>query len=74
MKKALSKDLQVIGMHLHPLRKLVILEGGGGGFIVAAGTPEDIANVKNSYTAKYLKPYLQKHAAETEPVKKRKRA
>ena len=49
-------------------------EGGdGGGFIVAAGTPEDIANVKGSYTAQYLKPYLQKHTAEAAP-KKRKRA
>jgi len=49
-------------------------EGGdGGGFIVAAGTPEDIAAVKNSYTAKYLKPYLQRKEEEA-PAKKRKRA
>ena len=35
-------------------------EGGfGGGQIVAEGTPEDIAKVKESYTAKYLKEYLQ---------------
>ena len=47
-------------------------EGGdGGGFIVAAGTPEDIANVKNSYTAQYLKPYLATHTA---PAKKSRRA
>lgn len=35
-------------------------EGGkGGGKIVAAGTPETIANSKKSYTAKYLKPLLE---------------
>ena len=36
-------------------------EGGdGGGHIVAAGTPEQVAQVKESYTGQYLKPYLQK--------------
>jgi excinuclease ABC subunit A len=34
--------------------------GGGGGTIVATGTPEQIAQVKNSYTGKYLKPILEK--------------
>jgi excinuclease ABC subunit A len=35
-------------------------EGGlGGGTVVAAGTPEDIAKVKNSFTGKYLKPLLK---------------
>lgn len=34
-------------------------EGGeGGGKIVACGTPEEVANVKNSYTGKYLKRML----------------
>ncbi len=34
-------------------------EGGeGGGTIVATGTPEEIANVKESYTGQYLKKYL----------------
>ena len=34
-------------------------EGGiGGGEIVATGTPEDVARVKGSFTAKYLKKYL----------------
>ena len=34
-------------------------EGGdGGGRIVATGTPEDICAVKESYTGKYLTPYL----------------
>lgn len=32
--------------------------GAGGGYIVAAGTPEDISSSKGSHTAKYLKPLL----------------
>jgi excinuclease ABC subunit A len=36
-------------------------EGGdGGGSIVATGTPEQIAEVKGSYTGKYLKPILER--------------
>jgi excinuclease ABC subunit A len=35
-------------------------EGGdGGGKIVAAGTPEQIAQTKGSYTGKYLAPYVK---------------
>lgn len=35
-------------------------EGGdGGGLIVAQGTPEEVAACENSYTGKYLKPYLE---------------
>jgi len=35
-------------------------EGGvGGGKLVAKGTPEDVANNKNSYTGKYLKKVLR---------------
>ncbi|MDN3608305.1 excinuclease ABC subunit UvrA [Vibrio ostreicida] len=35
-------------------------EGGqGGGEIIAKGTPEDVANVKESYTAHFLKPMLK---------------
>ena len=31
-------------------------EGGdGGGRIIASGSPEEVANVKGSYTGKYLK-------------------
>ena len=34
-------------------------EGGdGGGYVVAAGTPEEIAAVEESYTGQYLKRYL----------------
>ncbi len=33
--------------------------GDGGGEIVAAGTPEEVAEVKESYTGKFLKGYLK---------------
>jgi len=34
-------------------------EGGdGGGTVVAAGTPEEVAQVTESYTGAYLKQYL----------------
>lgn len=34
-------------------------EGGDdGGFLVASGTPEEVADVPESYTGQYLKPYL----------------
>ena len=32
--------------------------GVKGGNIIAEGTPEDVANVKDSYTGQYLKPLL----------------
>ena len=32
--------------------------GVKGGNIIAEGKPEDVANVKNSYTGQYLKPLL----------------
>ena len=32
--------------------------GSGGGTIVAAGTPEEVCDVKASFTAKYLKPMI----------------
>ncbi len=36
-------------------------EGGDeGGYLVACGTPEQIIQVPESYTGKYLKPYLEK--------------
>lgn len=36
-------------------------EGGdNGGYLIAAGTPEDIAACRKSYTGKYLKPYLKR--------------
>ena len=34
-------------------------EGGdGGGYVVASGTPEEVAKVEDSYTGRYLKEYL----------------
>jgi excinuclease ABC subunit A len=46
-------------------------EGGdGGGEIVAAGTPEDIAAEPRSYTGQFLKPLLKRRAAVTAPVVK----
>lgn len=35
-------------------------EGGdGGGTVIAKGTPEQVAKVKNSYTGQYVKKYLK---------------
>ena len=35
-------------------------EGGdGGGTVIAQGTPEEVCKVEESYTGKFLKPYLQ---------------
>ncbi|MDA0280769.1 MAG: excinuclease ABC subunit UvrA [Proteobacteria bacterium] len=36
--------------------------GSGGGFIIAEGTPEDVAKVKKSYTGQYLKKTLSKQS------------
>ena len=36
-------------------------EGGDkGGNIIATGTPEEVAKIKESYTGQFLKPYLKK--------------
>ncbi|MGE3936767.1 MAG: excinuclease ABC subunit A, partial [Rhodospirillaceae bacterium] len=43
--------------------------GDRGGRIVAAGTPEDVARVKDSRTAEYLAPYLKQRP--TKPARKR---
>ncbi|MDF2669309.1 MAG: subunit of excinuclease [Paenibacillus sp.] len=41
-------------------------EGGNrGGLIVAAGAPEDVVKVAESYTGKYLKPILERDTART---------
>jgi excinuclease ABC subunit A len=34
--------------------------GAGGGQLMAKGTPEEVARVAGSHTAKYLRPILQK--------------
>ncbi|HUB96601.1 MAG TPA: hypothetical protein VL993_11825, partial [Stellaceae bacterium] len=39
-------------------------EGGEeGGTLMAWGTPEEVAQVKASYTGRYLAPYLKRNAA-----------
>ncbi|MBU6471807.1 MAG: excinuclease ABC subunit UvrA, partial [Alphaproteobacteria bacterium] len=46
-------------------------EGGdGGGEIVAAGTPEDVAKVARSYTGQYLKPILRSGVSEKAGVRR----
>ncbi|WP_390594972.1 excinuclease ABC subunit UvrA [Simiduia litorea] len=37
--------------------------GSGGGEIIAQGTPEDVAKVKQSYTGQFLKPMLVKNSS-----------
>ena len=40
-------------------------EGGkGGGMIIAEGTPEEVAEVKESYTGIFLKPMLEQSMKE----------
>ncbi len=37
-------------------------EGGdGGGLVIAQGTPEEVVQYENSYTGRYLRPYLTQH-------------
>lgn len=46
-------------------------EGGdGGGTIVAAGTPEQVVKIEQSYTGKYLKPILDRDRERTEKLHK----
>ncbi|WP_374304956.1 excinuclease ABC subunit UvrA [Ferrovibrio sp.] len=47
--------------------------GNGGGRVVAQGTPEDVAKVKESYTGQYLKDYLKPAAQRTAPPQKKAR-
>ena len=48
-------------------------EGGNrGGTIVATGTPEQIANVKESYTGKFLGPVLEQTNTFMNAAKKKK--
>ncbi|KXF80012.1 excinuclease ABC subunit UvrA [Enterovibrio coralii] len=37
--------------------------GSGGGMIIAQGTPEDVATVEGSHTARFLKPLLKQKAS-----------
>jgi excinuclease ABC subunit A len=50
-------------------------EGGdGGGKIVAAGTPEDVAKVKASHTGRYLAEALKRHGERSEAQKPKQKA
>jgi len=50
-------------------------EGGdAGGHIVAAGTPEDVARTRASYTGQYLAPYLKTGAVRANGQRAKKRA
>jgi excinuclease ABC subunit A len=50
-------------------------EGGdGGGEIVAAGTPEDVAKVKASYTGHYLATALKRHAQRSQAQTPKRKA
>jgi excinuclease ABC subunit A len=45
-------------------------EGGDrGGELVAFGTPEEVCNISDSFTGKYLSAYLKTHHPNAEPVK-----
>jgi excinuclease ABC subunit A len=46
--------------------------GAGGGQLIAAGTPEDIAAVETSKTGQYLKKYLEKPIKNTKIKSKTK--
>lgn len=49
-------------------------EGGeGGGQIVATGTPEEVAEVKESYTGQYLKPVLERDTKLTKQLMSKKK-
>lgn len=48
-------------------------EGGdGGGYVVATGTPEQVAQVKESYTGQYLKPVLARDTKLTKQALRKK--
>jgi excinuclease ABC subunit A len=45
-------------------------EGGDrGGLLLANGTPEEICNIKESYTGMYLKKYIMEHHPNTLPIR-----
>ena len=47
--------------------------GHGGGEIVASGTPEEVATVKESYTGQFLSKLLKKPKPDTKPSSKKRR-
>ena len=58
-KKMIAKEEKVVKQMC--IRDSMGPEGGdGGGTVIAQGTPEEICEVKQSYTGRFLKPYLEK--------------
>ena len=45
--------------------------GSGGGQIIAAGTPEDVAKTKKSYTGQFLAPMLKRARAKPAAAKRK---
>ncbi|WP_044480969.1 excinuclease ABC subunit UvrA [Paenibacillus antibioticophila] len=43
--------------------------GSGGGTIIATGTPEEVTQVEESYTGRYLSPVLQRDSERTRAIK-----
>ena len=48
--------------------------GSGGGYIVATGTPEEIAANTDSHTGRFLQPLLERHSVDTKKARGRKKA
>jgi excinuclease ABC subunit A len=46
--------------------------GAGGGKILVEGTPEEVANCKESFTGQYLKPILGRHSLQKKTIKGKK--
>ncbi len=46
--------------------------GAGGGRIIAEGTPEQVAQTAGSYTGRYLKPVLERHAGAARAARRRR--
>jgi excinuclease ABC subunit A len=80
-KRATGRTLYILdepttGLHFHDVAKLDWVidmgpEGGsGGGRVVAQGTPEDIADSKESHTGRFLKEVLARRPLKKEPAKK----
>ena len=59
--EAIARNLYEMSALKTPVLSIVISEGGsGGGQIIATGTPEEVAKVKGSHTARFLKDILAK--------------
>ena len=57
----IEHNLDVIKTADWNCRSLVLKGEAVGGQIIATGTPEEVAKVEGSHTARFLKPILEKH-------------